>query len=659
MNPRRRKPKRSLRTILIVWFLLFSIVPLAFVTGYSITKFEKAIDNELSQRLAGNAREIGGILNDYMAGLKQKRDRYVADPSLVYDLTYKDGASIKATSSAWLRQDIAGSLTFFGREGRMIVSVFKDDQGDVRSFQPVQDAIFLSEKYIAHLKEKPDLGVADFGDGKMSLVLISKVQNSSKRTIGYLQQMIGLDRSFLQRLKARMKLEIMIFRENAQLVVGSHPDFGLYKKDFFRPYFRPDARSFFDLGIRGTPYGFAVYPLDWGQTPFYVALGASKSDAKAVLKTVNYAFITVVGAVSLLLLLTIIVSSAWVLKPLYELVAALQSFESQEQAITIPVKSDTEIGLLTESFNDMSKKIWQARGELRKKIAELQAANKELTDTQARLVHSAKMVSLGQLVAGVAHELNNPIGFIYSNMTHLKDYSARLIRLVKIAESEPGKLARAKEEEEFDFVVKDMPKLIASCEDGARRTRDIVLGLRNFSRLEEAKLTEIDLRVCIDNTLNLLHGEIKGRIQVHKTYEPIPNILGYVSQINQVMMNILSNAAQAIEGNGQIWITVIPVKNAKDKAGSVQVSIQDSGKGMAPQVLEKIFDPFYTTKGVGQGTGLGLSISYGIVNNHGGEIQVRSEVGVGTEFVLVFPTKPPTATNPDIPDQRPSARRSE
>lgn len=637
-----RKPKRSLRTILIVWFLLFSIVPLAFVVAYSITKFEKAIDRELSQRLSGNAREIGGILSDYMVGLQQKRDRYIKDPNLLYDLAMSDGSSIRNIGSGWLRQDFASSLTMFNREGRMLVSLFKDEKGEIRTFQPVQDAVFLSEKYIAHLKEKPELGLAEFSEGdKVSLVLISRVQNSSRRTIGYLEQMISLDKSFLQRLKARMKLEMMVFRADAQFIVGSHPDFDLYKKDFFRPYFQ-SSDSFFELNIRGTPYGFLIYPLDWDQTSFYIALGASKSEAKAVLKNVNFAFITVVGAVALLLVITIFFTSSWVLRPLYELVEALQSFETQEQAVTIPVKNDTEIGLLTESFNEMSQKIGQARSDLRKKITELENANKELKDTQTRLVHSAKMVSLGQLVAGVAHELNNPIGFIYSNMNHMRDYSEKLIRLIEIAEKEPQKLSAAKEDFEYGYITKDLPKLITSCEDGARRTRDIVLGLRNFSRLEEAKLTEVDIHNSLDTTLNLLAGEMKSRIVVHRSFEPVPHIFCYASQINQVFMNILSNAAQAIEGEGQIWISTMALRDGKDKVGKIQVSIQDSGKGMPPEVMEKIFDPFFTTKGVGQGTGLGLSISYGIIHNHGGEIHVRSEVGVGTEFTIVLPVHPPT-----------------
>lgn len=608
-------------------------------------KYEKAIDYELSQRLSGNAREISVILSDFRSNLQQKRDRYIKDPSLTYHLTVGDGNTIRNISTPWLKGDLANSLTFFNREGRMLASVFKDDKDTVRSLVPTQDAIFLSAKYIADLKDEKEIGLAETTDTqKINLILISRVTSPSGRTLGYIEQIVNLDKAFLTKLKSRLKLELVLFKDSGEVVAASHADFSLYKKDFFKRYFKPGVDPFFDLNVRGTPYGFLIYPLDWGITKFSVALGASKSEAKAVLKNVNYAFISVVGAVIVLLIMTILVTSSWVLKPLYELVEALQSFESQEQAVTIPVKNDTEIGLLTESFNDMSKKIWQARSDLRKKISELESANKELKDTQTKLVHSAKMVSLGQLVAGVAHELNNPIGFIYSNMSHLQDYSEKLIQIVNAAEKSPEKLPAIKEDLEFDYIVKDLPKLVASCQDGARRTRDIVLGLRNFSRLEEAKLQEIDVHQSLDTTLNLLQGEIKNRIEIHRQYEPTPLIHCYASQVNQVFMNILSNAVQAIEGSGHIWISTMAVKeikDQKDKFGRVQISIQDSGKGMTAETIEKIFDPFFTTKGVGQGTGLGLSISYGIIQNHGGDIQVRSEVGVGTEFIITMPVFPP------------------
>lgn len=605
-------------------------------------KYERAIDYELTQRLGGNAREISAILSDYKVGIQQKRDKYIKDPNLIYHISVNDGGTVKSIAAQWLRQDFATSLTVFNREGQMLATVFKDEKSDIRSIVPSHDAVFLSAKYISHLKDNPDIGVAESADNqKISLVYISRVLSASGRLVGYIEQIIDLDALFLKRLKNRLKLELVLFKDSGQVAVASHPDFYLYKKDFFKKYLSAQSESFFELNLRTSPYGFLLYPLEWGKTNFYIALGASKGEAKAVLKNVNYTFISVVGAVILLLIMTIIVTSSWVLKPLYELVEALQSFEAQEQAITIPVKNDTEVGLLTESFNEMSKKIWQARSDLRKKITELEDANKELKDTQTKLVHSAKMVSLGQLVAGVAHELNNPIGFINSNMVHLKDYSDKLIEIARTAEVSPEKISSLKEEYEFDYIVKDMPKLIASCQDGARRTRDIVLGLRNFSRLEEAKLQEVDIHQSLDTTLNLLQGEIKNRIDVHKLYEPVPTINCYATQINQVIMNILSNAVQAIEGNGQIWISTMAIKDSKEKRGKVQVSIQDSGKGMSHETLDKIFDPFFTTKGVGQGTGLGLSISYGIVQNHGGEIQVRSEVGVGTEFIVILPVDPP------------------
>lgn len=646
MKTLRRKPKRSLRTILIVWFVLFSVVPLAFVTGYSIMKYEKAIDHELSQRLIGNAREFDLALKDLRVGMQNLRDKYIKDPSLLYHILTGDGQTVKAISLQWLKSDKVSTLTFFDREGRMLASVFRDEKGSTRSFVPFQDAVFLSAKYIADLKDQSEIALAEFGENhKVSLILISPIMGTGGRLVGYLEQTVHLDKEFMNRMKNRLKLELMVFKERGQLVLASHPDFYLYKNDFFQPYFKPGADSFFELNIRTIPYGFLIYPLDWGITKFQVALGASKSEAKDVLRNVNYAFMSVVGAVVVLLILTIIVTSSWVLKPLYDLVDALQSFESQEQAVTIPVKNDTEVGLLTESFNDMSKKIWQARSDLRKKITELESANKELQDTQTKLVHSAKMVSLGQLVAGVAHELNNPIGFIYSNMVHLKDYSEKLIDLVNVAEKDSSKLKDLKEEYEFEYIIKDLPKLVASCQDGARRTRDIVLGLRNFSRLEDAKLEEVDVHQSLDTTLNLLHGEIKNRIEVHRHFEPLPHIHCYASQINQVFMNILSNAVQAVEGPGHIWISTTALKSFKgssDRRGWIQVSIQDSGKGMSPETLEKIFDPFFTTKGVGQGTGLGLSISYGIIQNHGGEIQVRSEKGVGTEFIVIIPVYPPT-----------------
>ncbi|MEK6772580.1 MAG: ATP-binding protein [Bdellovibrionota bacterium] len=647
MKLNQKKPRRSLRTVLVVWFLLFSIVPLGFVTWYSLSKYEVAIDKELSLRLSGNSREIAIILSDFRVGLQQRKEKYLRDPHFIYNISTNDAGALRAQMSDWVRNEFSASLTLYNREARLMLSVFKDEKGEVRNFVPIQDAVFLTDKLLGGLKAKKEVGVIRYDENqKMSLLSISKITNTNGKTIGYLEQALDLDKYFLNRLRARLKLELMLLKETGQVVAASSPDLLNFNKEFFKKYLVDNPReNLFEIQLRNTPYGFVINPADWGDSRFYVALGASKADAKSVLKNIKFAFVTIVGAVVILLVITILVSSSWFLKPINELVDALQSFESQEQAVTISVKNDTEIGLLTESFNQMSLKISQARTDLRKKISELESSNKELTETQTKLIHSAKMVSLGQLVAGVAHELNNPISFIYSNMIHLKDYAEKLMQLIEMAESDPAKLKKFKEEFEYSYIKEDLPKLVASCQEGARRTRDIVLGLRNFSRLEEAKLKEIDIIESLETTLDLLQGEIKNRIQVHKNYEPIPRINGYATQINQVFMNILSNALQSIEGNGSIWISTVSIKDVKTKTTMVKISLQDSGKGIPSQVLDKIFDPFFTTKEVGQGTGLGLSITYGIIHNHGGDIQVRSEVGVGTEFVVLLPVQPPTITS--------------
>lgn len=639
------KKFRSLRSILVIWFLLFSIIPLAFVAWYSLLKFEKAINNELAQRLNGNGREIEVMISDFYAQFLANRDTYIKSPHLIYNLSVSDSSAIKEMSLLWIEKDITTSLTFYDRDGRLLSSVFKDDKNTVRSFSQV-GKVLLNEKYLNHLKEKSNLGLADYpNDNKVSLILFSKVVSNSGKIVGYVEQTLDLKESFLNRVKTRLKLEAFLVRDTGQVISSTQKEFKSVSKNYINSIIKgPETEQFFEVSAAEQPYGFILYPIHWDKSHFYIALGTTKKEAKAVLKNVNIAFLSVISVVILFLIGTILVSADWFLKPIHELIIGLKSFEKTESLVQLPLKNNTEVGQLTTAFNEMSLKIYQARSDLKKKLKELELANSELKEAQTKLVHSAKMTSLGQLVAGVAHELNNPIGFIFSNTSHLKEYTEKLFELVEQAEKTPQNFTKLKIDADYEFIRADLPRLIKSCQEGAQRTKDIVLGLRNFSRLEEAQLKEIDLRESLDTTLELLQGEIKNRIQINKQYEPIPKVLCYASQINQVLMNIISNALQAINGSGQIWISTFPIRASNDKAGRVQISIQDSGAGMTSEVLEKIFEPFFTTKGVGQGTGLGLSISYGIIQNHGGEIQVRSEKGIGTEFTLIIPVHPPQKT---------------
>ena len=617
---------------------MFSIGPLVFLGVYSIFQFEQALTSETIVRLEGNGREVENILNDYSNLLQQSRNSFLSDVGILFYLTMLDEQKLLDETTAFVNKGILTSASFYDTTGRLISTVFRDERNAIRTLGQTSEKIFLNEKYLSNLKQRNEIGFIDNTNDKFSLVLFSKVISNKNKHIGYFEQIVSLNDSFLMRLKNKFKVELFVVSENRKVVLATRPELkhiSLAGSGFLQ---RSDSK-FFDYEIKNQNYGFIFYPLTWDRSNFHLGIGTIKQDSQALLRNLRITFLTTVTLTSLFLLLTIYISINMLFKPVNLLIEGLKAFDSSDQLVQVSSSSQTEIGLLASAFNDMSYRIYKTRDDLKKKIKELENSNRELKEAQSKLVHSAKMTSLGQLVAGVAHELNNPIGFIFSNTKHLKDYSEKLIEMIEYAETDPAKFQAKKIEFDFDFIKNDLPKLIKSCQDGAQRTRDIVLGLRNFSRLEEAQLKEIDVRDALDTTLELLKGEIKNRIQVHRQYEPVPKIQCYASQINQVFMNILSNAVQAIKGTGTIWITTLPLRPGGDQPGRVQISIQDSGEGIETDFMEKIFEPFFTTKGVGQGTGLGLSISYGIIQNHGGEIQVRSQKGVGTEFVIIIPVE--------------------
>lgn len=270
----------------------------------------------------------------------------------------------------------------------------------------------------------------------------------------------------------------------------------------------------------------------------------------------------------------------------------------------------------------------------------LELANRkaELERLQAQLVHNEKMASLGQLASGVAHELNNPAGFLYGNMELLREYLSELKKLLAIYEEValPADVAAAvtslKTKINYQRLVGNLNSIVSDCLDGAERISDVVQNLRLFSRLDEADIKKIDLHDGIESTIRLLSRYFScGRVTVHRDYSVLPLVSCYAGQINQVWMNLLANAAQAVAGDGDIEIST------GVEGSSVVVAISDTGSGIPESELSKIFDPFFTTKPVGEGTGLGLSISYGIIKRHGGTISVKSKVGVGTTFTVVIP----------------------
>ena len=320
----------------------------------------------------------------------------------------------------------------------------------------------------------------------------------------------------------------------------------------------------------------------------------------------------------------------------------------------VPSKSGDEIGELTRAFNKMVADLGKAREELHKANSDLASANDALHKTvadlkaaQEQLIQSEKMASLGQLTAGIAHELNNPINFISANIQPLKDDIKDVLGLISRYEktvkekglaSEFGELETFKKEANIDLTMNEVNSLLKGIADGAIRTSEIVKGLRNFSRLDQNVFRKANINEGIESTLTLLHGSYKNRIEIIKEYGDLPPVDCFPGQINQVFMNILSNAVQAIPDKGTIYIKTWTINNM------VKISIRDTGSGMTEEVRKKIFDPFFTTKDVGKGTGLGLSISFGIIQKHNGEIEVFSKPGEGTEFVIRIPIQQSTTT---------------
>ncbi|RMF55476.1 MAG: GAF domain-containing protein, partial [Calditrichaeota bacterium] len=279
--------------------------------------------------------------------------------------------------------------------------------------------------------------------------------------------------------------------------------------------------------------------------------------------------------------------------------------------------------------------------ELEEKNQTLQKLYRELQDAQTQLIQSEKMASLGQLVAGVAHELNNPISFIYANMKQLQSYIEAIEALLNlISEFTDRKVTieefhtafnRLNEQYDLTFIQEDINSLISESMEGSKRVKEVVQNLRNFSRLDEAEWKTANLHEGLDSTLMLLANEVKNRITVHKEYGQIPEIYCNPGQLNQVFMNLLLNACQAIEKKGDIWI------RTRSTGKHVEIEIEDNGKGMPVEIQNRIFDPFFTTKPVGSGTGLGLSISYKIIEQHGGRLTFTSTPGKGTCFKISLP----------------------
>ncbi len=332
----------------------------------------------------------------------------------------------------------------------------------------------------------------------------------------------------------------------------------------------------------------------------------------------------------------------WPLKIEDKVIGAVSVNRPADQPIF--VDTDLEQGTLILNLVSLSLAAIRLQIEQQQRMAELKEINEKLEQAQTQLLQSEKMASIGQLAAGVAHEINNPIGFVYSNLNTLDQYLTTMldalekyvaIDTAQIANAETALLlTQLRKKVDIEYLKEDLPALMNESRDGITRVKKIVEDLKYFSRVDSSNEWQCaDLHAELDSTISIASNEIKYKAELKKEYGEIPEVECLPSQLNQVFLNMLVNSSHAIENKGTI------VVKTKRQDTFVIIEISDTGSGISPENLKKIFDPFFTTKAIGKGTGLGLSLSYGIVKKHNGKIDVSSEIGKGTTFTITLPIR--------------------
>jgi len=638
--PTLRPGARSLKTQLAIYFIPVALLPAVVISFYAMNALEQNNRETLSRR-ANSERDA--IIQEI-----DKKDKELLDLNRLYG---RSESLIRAFSDNDLAS--ANRLLNSFRAGARIRLFHQDGKFWTKRTREIQDLQipYISKeglRRVRALNETVDRYV--YSEDQSLVTVVRSLVKDRDRVYGILETESVFGPKDFNDYKNRRESDILFLSRDFVSVVGS---FALSKEDLAdisKKIFRvPDeggwggskAPTFLKIGENR--YAVFLYDMPgtlgknkrWG----YVSVLLSMSGLDFITQRLKANLIYVTLFIILAFAIWIFVFSNRIVEPVEKLVLAMKRIKSGRVEEIPTLESPYEIQYLIQAFNDMGRNVVSAKRALEQKVDELKKANQEIKNTQSQLVHSAKMISLGQIVAGVAHELNNPIGSIHSNMQSLDSYIVKIRTLVeeyhKIRDglSEPERKQWEKIEAELDiqFILKDIGDLTKSCIDGARRTRDIVSGLKTFSRMDTGGFRKENLHDGLLSTLKLLEPEFKNRIKVNKELGSLPELECNLQQLNQVFVNLLTNAAHAIKGKGEICV------RTRQDGENVVIEIQDSGEGISKENLSKIFDPFFTTKKVGEGTGLGLSIAYGLIQKHHGNISVNSELGKGTTFSITLP----------------------
>ncbi len=622
--------RKSLRQLVFIWFFLFTLIPLIVLAVIIQNQYQKSINQQIKNRLAVHVRELEGLFKKERSGMEGFLENFLKDQSLIESLGSSDPSILEAVLAEKVKNFYQKEIKIYTAGGQVFthfdesnrnIHVQPDLSMEIRLFLEGEDILYQA------LFQKDENGKRS----SLTLSIIRKVVGASSGTLGYMEIILPISSIYLKGISETIGAEVVFFNREGHILLNTLPS--SLDKENLGPYFLKGQDTFFEFIIARVPYAFMSTSIHWGKREFLMGIGTSKDEAETSIRKVNYVIVFTFFSFFLFLTVFSFYFVREVIRPIEALIKASKELKEKRKASFIPNHSQTEIAELVDAFNEMSGQIIESDKKMKKQLKLLEQANRKIKNTQGQLVQSAKLAGLGELVAGIAHELNNPIGFIYSNISHLKNYMESLFTIIDKSHKSKKDMKTFMEKNDYPYIKEDLPKLIKAFEEGSKRAKDIVLGLRNFSRSDKDQTSDFDVNDGLESTLGLLKGVFKNKITIHKHYAEVPKIRCNTNQMKQVFMNILNNACQAINEKGDIYLTTFFDENHQQ----VKVEIRDTGCGIKQENLEKIFDPFYTTKLVGEGTGLGLSISYGLVKSHKGQITVESREGEGTIFSIGLP----------------------